>query len=274
MVKQRVANIAFAHVEARTLYPEKTSFGDLLLESMVTGSRIERYQRFWRMGRPSFDQEKGFVSGKIGFQRENGSTELWDDQAKDFVEGTLAIGAASAFAIRISDGRIAFQLRPGNIERQSFAGALEDLLNESGTYDGWKVVADTTPARFNDFVSAVDRVTKVTVRVNRPNPHYGGRDQVEQLIEGAEAEFARLLVEGNQLATGAGLLSQAINHVAAGYGSMTAEGMNGEEKVTYNSKKHGIAPQVQVPLEQGVHEVTESQAMDMLQNEAGNEEHG
>jgi hypothetical protein len=32
------------------------------------------------MGRPSFDQEKGFVSGKIGFQRENGSTELWDDQ--------------------------------------------------------------------------------------------------------------------------------------------------------------------------------------------------
>jgi hypothetical protein len=205
MVKQRVANIAFAHVEARKLFPESTSFGDLLLGSMVTGSQIERYQRFWRMGRPTFDQDLGFISGKVGFQRENGSTELWDEEAKDFVEGPLAIGAASAFAIRISDGRIAFQLRPGNIERQSFAGALEDLLNQSGTYDGWKVVPDTTPARFNDFVSEVDRITKITVRMNRPNPHYGDRDQVESLIEDVGAEYARLLVEGDQIATDKGL---------------------------------------------------------------------
>jgi hypothetical protein len=274
MAKERVANIAFAHVVATKLFPDSATLGDLLLSSMVTGSQIERYSRFWRMGRPTFDQKRGFVSGKVGFQRENGSTELWDENAKDFVEGPLAIGAASAFAIRVADGHIAFQLRPGYIERQSFAGALEDLLNQSGVYDGWNVTADTTPARFNDFVSAVDRVTKITVRINRPNPHYGDRDQVERLIEGAGAEYARLLVEGEQLVTDQGLLAQAIQHVAAEYGSITAEGMKGDEKIKYDSKKHGIAPQAQVPLEPGVREVTESQAMDMLENEAEGEDDG
>ncbi|HUX05408.1 MAG: hypothetical protein ACYC1I_04275 [Acidimicrobiales bacterium] len=274
MVRPRVANIAFAHVVASKLFPDSLSFSDLLLGSMVTGSQIERYGRFWRMGRPSIVEDRSYVSGKVGFQRENGSTELWDDEAKDFVEGPLAIGAASAFAIRTSDGRIAFQLRPGNIERQSFAGALEDLLNQSGEYDGWKVIADTTPARFNDFVSAVDRVTKIAVRMNKPNPHYGDRKEVESLIESVGAEVARLQVEGEQLASDRGLLAQAIQHVAAGYGSITAEGMKGDEKVKYDSKKHGIAPQVQVPLEAGLREVTESQTIDMLQTEAGSEDDG
>jgi hypothetical protein len=50
--------------------------------------------------------------------------------------------------------------------------------------------------------------------------------------------------------------------------------MKGDEKLKYDSRKHGIAPQVQIPLEPGLREVTESQAMDMLQTEAGSEDDG
>jgi len=264
---RREGRIAFGWVET-PLLPAGRRDRDAVVAALVTGVVIERYGREWRMGRVSVDRT--FATGRIGFQRVAGSAEIWDEVRGDFRERAVLTGVTSAFALRLSDLRIAFQRRPGNIERQSFAGAFQALLNAASETEGWHVHPESDPVAFEEFVAEVDRLTKLTVRANRPNPNYRGRRRLEAIVEGAHARYLSLTlaaIEGDSLDPGEPTIAEAIQHVADEYGVIRAEGVRERNVIKYDSDRDGIAPEKRVELAADQREVTEQQVRSTLDSD-------
>jgi hypothetical protein len=208
--------------------PESFPFDDfegLLMESLIPGTPVERYNREWRMGPVS--RQGRYVQGRIGFQRTGGTAELWDDSTGDFVQRAVIEGYTSPFDIDIERKLVAFQVRPGLIEPNSFIGAMEALLDEGSAYQGWSVAHVNNAIDFDEWAQSKGRIDQVLIRLERPNPHYGDRESVESVVEGANAASVTIrVVAAKDDADGVNLddplLSEAIQHVFAGYGYFTA----------------------------------------------------
>ena len=101
-------------------------------------------------------------------------------------------GATSPFAIDLDSLTISFQLRSGTIKRTSFTGAFEGLLNEASSVEGWGVAPLLDETSFAAWRSRVDRITEIKLRIERPNPNYGQRHQLRELVEGTRAYLVNL----------------------------------------------------------------------------------
>lgn len=221
----------------------------VLVGSVVTGTHVEHYRRRWTMG-PSAVHGHSLV-GTIGVQSETGGkADLWDDQLNDFVEHSLPEGVKTPWAINLRTMRIAFQLRKGIDKRQGFAGAFRRLLNEAGGAELWNVEPETAMAEWSDWVEAVDRITRLTVSLDRPNPHYGDRDEIEEAIEASHARKIRLTVEAQEGESidpdGPELLREGIEHADAGYGRYTAVAEVGGGTTRFDSRNRSTPPEVEV----------------------------
>lgn len=223
-----------------------------LRASLVPATRVERYNREWRMGQLSEDGR--LITGRIGFQRAGGATELWDDKREDFVVQRLQEGSTSPFAVDLRTFDVAFQLRPGFIKRTSFTGAFQDLLNEAAGYDAWEVVPLMNEMTFEDWRAQVDRITSLRIRVERPNPHYGPRERVEELIEGTRSRVVTLALQAAEDDPGGidvtePLVAEAIDHAALDYGYFKAEGIVNDRRVEFDSKRDAAPPERRVAVD-------------------------
>lgn len=223
------ARVAFAHIvpeEDLLAVANRTAVLQELRSSLRPGEAITRYNKTWRMAR--WTEDNGYIFGRIGFQREIGRTEVWDDRIQDFVAQAMRGGQTSPFAIRLSNRRVVFQLRSNEIERGSFTGALQALLNEASKAYKWRVLIDRAEVPWEIWIESVERVTKLAVTVRAPNPDYQGKDEIEDLLEHADAEVARIVLEagpGGINLTASDIVRQAIAHADAGHGSYRAEGI-------------------------------------------------
>lgn len=220
---ERQARIGFALIT-----PRGFDFGaEVLLDSLTPGTQVTRYRRVWRLARIS--QQGGFVRSRIGFEREGATAELWDERAQDFYPAKLLEGATSPFVASLQTGVVAFQIRPGVIRRQTFAGALQALLNESSESVEWRVEDLVREIDWDTWLTQVDRVVEVRVTVERPNPTWGKRRQLRRLVEDTGSRIVTLAAQADPAsATGLDvekdLLGEAIEHVQAGYGRRSAVG--------------------------------------------------
>jgi hypothetical protein len=185
----RTGRVAFAVIEALTLFGDP-AFQRALEEALVPGARIERHNRTWLMGRVRW--EGASLVGRIGFQTSS-VAEVWDEDIRDFREDMLLAGTTSPFAIDPGRRRVAFQLRPGAIRVRSFTGALQALMNAASPVNRWRVAQEVEEVPFEDWAEQVDRVIRLRVRLRRPNPHYGDRERVRGLVEGANARMAQIV---------------------------------------------------------------------------------
>lgn len=221
-----------------------------LEQSLVTGAHIDRHRRTWTMGQTR--RIGSSVIGRLGAESGRGRADLWDEKAKDFRTRPVPEGVTTPFAINLNRMRMAFQLRYG-LERSAVAGALTVLLNDNTPYPGWLATAVVDPITWEDFLAEVDTLERVSVRIDRPNPHYGNRKRVESLIEASNAEVVRIAVEaqpGESIDLSQDLLAQALAHVEAGYGVRTARGHLEEGGVAkYDSSKQSAPPEVRVPAD-------------------------
>jgi hypothetical protein len=113
----------------------------------------------------------------------------WDEEARDFVTGR-GPGSTSRFAINTQTFRVVFQLRPGLIAPGTFRYNFQALLNEASPIE-WRVrLEGVSQPPWEDWRERVARIVKLTVKMERPNPHFPG-DQVERLFEGAKLQAAR-----------------------------------------------------------------------------------
>jgi hypothetical protein len=250
-IKPDSARVAFAQVHevslSSSLFAEAFDFSAALSAALVHGTKVTRYGREWRLGR--YEAAEPYVQGRIGFERVGPPVELWDEEEGDFTEERPREGKTSAFMLSLATGRVVFQLRSNTIRAQSFTGALQALLNEADTSGArWRVEDEVAQLPWEEWVSRVDRVTSLIVVLDRPNPHYGPRQRVRDVIEGAHAVRAKVAwkaaeegLEGIDLADE--FVKQALEH-AQDYGTWRAEGESPDTSVTPNrwDKEHQGAP--------------------------------
>jgi hypothetical protein len=215
------ARISFAHVEAVAL---SRPFVEALRASLDPGTAHPRYRRIWRMGR--WREEDGFIYGRIGFQFPS-RTEIFNEEEADFEEAAFTEGATSPFVVDLNTQRTAFQLRGKVIRPQTFAGALQALLNEASLFEQWRVRPETFRIGWMEWVESVDRIAELRIRLDRPNPHYGDRERVEQLIEDTNARMVELTFSAREEGAGIDisdvLIAESLEH-AATHGRWIAEG--------------------------------------------------
>lgn len=246
MARKRTGRIAFAQISMPPSFSWR-SRDTRLSDALVPGTAIERYGREWRIG--GVGTEDGFFEGRIGFERVTGSTEVWDDRAKDFTTAAVRQGATSAFSIDVDDLVVSFQLRPGLIKRTSFTGAFEELLTEGSQVEGWKVEPFVNETTFADFVGSVDRLKSVRIRAELPNPNWKRRQSTKRLFDAAKAKSMTLdiqEVEGEGVELEHPLLEELILHTAElDYGYTVAHGVEDGQIVTYDSRNDNAPPEAQ-----------------------------
>ncbi len=154
-------------------------FRDELLNAIDPLRTTSRFHRTWRFSRPI--EIEGFVAAELGFIRSARAIGLsYDEERLLFVttEGTANEGSFSLFVVDTAREIVAFEARPPEIRLQSFIGAFSKLLREAGFNASVTPLPDT--AGFHDWVATVDRLVRVRVFVQRPNPGWHHRATLER----------------------------------------------------------------------------------------------
>ena len=213
-------------------------FRSALETSWVAGTQVTRYSRTWRLSRRR--QENGFWAGHIGFVREGELTTLdWDDEEQDFIRGEASSGVVVPFIIDHTNRIVSFQLIPGAVNRKTVTGNLEALLNEEGTHR-WEIVPVSYLMEFDQWRESVNRVSRINARLTYPNPDWTGREKLEGIMDGFNAEMVRLIAtaqEDDSLDIQSDWFIQTLDHARRGYGKAD---VSGTDKLTGTESKYSL----------------------------------
>jgi hypothetical protein len=249
------------------------SIFEALSASWTTGATVTRYRRKWTLSKIHNLTPEAIV-GQIGFVGENEVTTLFFDyDTGDFVRGGAPSGVLVPFAIRLSDGLVAYQLRPGMVREESFSGALAALLNTTANEYVWKVEAAVELRSWDEWRREVDSVTSFAFRLDKPNPHYDDDLLVEHLIEDLQLQYARLAgkaLDEHGVNTDDDFFRQALDHVLREYGRAAVEGQTADGRDSTWVKVKGMAASVMARLTVGAiggEEIPEEELVSVLQRE-------
>ncbi len=247
-------------------------------QCLVTGTLVERYDRQWRMGPTQV--EDGYISGRIGFQAPGGTEELWNEEEQDFQEQQPLLGSTSPFVINVARMEVVFQLRSGRIRPTTFTSNFQSLLNQAGGRTWrWRVEPKIVQIVWEEWVARIDRISEFSIRIQRPNPNYQDREHVKELVEGTRSELVRLVMRADEAGEGLdiddALISEAIDHAAAGYGSYHAKGERQEDgaevETEYRSAVGGEPVQGEVAVDPETKEAPPDALKELLAEEQENE---
>ena len=210
------------------------------------GASTARYRRTWRIGLTTVSKEQQILYSRIGFEGSR-TTVIWDDKSTDFLSAPVPSGQFAPFAIDLRTLSVAFQTRPPDIKVSSFTGALQGVLRDESGDPGWRVESQIRHLTFAEWRSTVDRVTRLHFRLERPNPNWEGRPDLEAIFQDLggldQADFEFLAETG--IDTDAGLVREMLDHVEARkYGRGTAVGVkqvDGEPVISVMDTEHGEA---------------------------------
>jgi hypothetical protein len=230
---------------------------------------IERYGRIWRMGQWRHEDLK--IAGRIGYERAGEVAELWDQTRQDFVERQLPEGLTSPYVLDPSTGLVVFQLRAGRIKPQSFAGAFRALLNDVTPEREWRVEYLIHGEPLWHWADRAARITRLEVRIERPNPNWGGRDDIQGFVEGHRAEVVKFILQAYK-GDPRGLsldefLKDAIEQgLYKGSVKVGAEFETpvGTEQLEWRSDVQGAPQQTEVPLDPATGEASAEAMVDEL----------
>ncbi|MDP8931871.1 MAG: hypothetical protein M3O70_25695 [Actinomycetota bacterium] len=241
----RIYTVAYASIHLAGLMDASDEIFVLALEeSWIPGAEATRYGRTWRISAPheAGDNRRG---GRIGFFKPGELQTLdWDEEAQDFRRGVATSGVIVPFVIDIRARRVAFQLESGQVRPNSFTGALQDVLNEhTDTYE-WAVTPLVHRMPYEDWVrEIVDVVTEFTFRLERPNPHYGDRAHIREMIEDLRLYVATVKGQGANIDTDDDLFQEYMDHVRHNYGSAKLKGRERSGQVSeWMSAQGGSVP--------------------------------
>lgn len=231
---QRNYHIGYARAVFGSLFDD---LDGALEESWKAGTSITRYGRRWHLTK-ILDRTSELYFGQIGFVTDHEvSTLHFDQKAQIFVYGDAPSGYVVPFAIRKSDGVIAYQLYPGVVRETTFTGALTDLLNNASDNYIWHIESFVEIREFGQWLEETPAITRFDLTLERPNPNYAGRPRVEEMVEDVKLETLRLVgkvIEGETVNLDADYFREALDHVIYHeYGKAKLRGIdhNGEESV-------------------------------------------
>lgn len=231
--EQRTYTIGYARASIEGLFAID-GLSRALTASWIPGKTVVRYGRRWILSR-ILQSDASVMVGRIGFVNDRElATLIFDENQKDFLRGVAPSGIFVPFGISLTDGTIAYQLRPGVVRETTFTSALQALLNVDPNEYVWTVEPLAETSSYRDWIARVERVTSFDVRLERPNPHYHGNQLAEDLIEEIRLEYVRLNGverEGEGVNLDSELFTQAMDHVLRDYGRASIQALDpaGEE---------------------------------------------
>lgn len=206
---------------------------DAFVTALTSGiAEVERYRRTWRLGRVDrYRTSVGpLIYARLGYEGRQGEAAVWNEREKDWQLQSVPRGETVTFAVRLEDLRIAFQIRPPEIETGSFMGALEALLNRQESRRAWVVALDERRPSYAEWRRTVTRVVHARGRVETPNPHWQGREKFEALFDAFHLDHASLDLEFDPSAPTDAVdevADQMVSHAELGYGTATVVGEHG-----------------------------------------------
>jgi hypothetical protein len=166
--------------------------------------------------------------GHIGFVREGDLTTLeWDDSTKEFIRDEASSGVVVPFVIHPEHHLVSFQLMPGAVRQTTFTSNVQALLNLQGAFR-WIVTPIALRRTYREWRDTVSRVSAVNLLLTYPNPNWTGREKLEDLVEGLEAEVVRIKARAKDddggINTDSDWFAEAMDHIRRGYGRADLEG--------------------------------------------------
>lgn len=271
MADERIYRVGLGVLSLDGLFQD--DLREALRASWVAGATVTRYRRRWNLSRVHQESDEVMV-GRIGFVGESEvSTVFFDYDVGDFVREGVPSGVLVPFAIRLSDGLVAYQLRPGMVREESFAGAFAALLNSVANEYVWSVETAVENRSWESWREEVSAVTAFNFRLDRPNPHYADDARVESIIEDIRLEYARLAGKARDaegVNTEEDLFRQAVDHVLRNYGRAAVDGVTPDGRESTWVKVKGLAASVVERLTvtvPGGDEIPEDELVTVLQRE-------
>lgn len=232
--------------------------GTDIRRSVSSALQVERYGRRWRfsravplapgspgVARERVDQDSELLAGKLGFERLTATEAVrYDPDREDYVTELKPSEVANFchFVIDLGEHYIAFEERPPDIQRRSFIGAFQALLQQAALGLSIDLVADSSS--FTEWLQEV-RLVRFSTRARRPNPTY--RDDVQDIravIEGTGADEVVLdarvdeEVADAELTVTDSVIAEAVLHAEDGYGTFSAIGIQQGRRRTFTSIKN------------------------------------
>jgi len=184
----------------------------------------------------------GILSGRIGFQGEGATSELWDEMAQDFVETSSPDGLTAPFAFDLGSMTGVVQIRPPRIRTNSVVGALEKLLSEPG--QRWRIESLQSKKSLQAWKASVERITSIRMRVRIPNPHWHGAEDLRELMDQTAAQVVTLEMQSDEgVDDSAQFIQQTEHHIERGYGDARYVGVrtdsSGQHESAYSTALSG-----------------------------------
>ena len=200
-LSQSRAKVAFAKIELSDSTIQPADFVEALSGTLTiarnSGTSVERYNRRWRMG-PHHIRSERWLYGRMGFESLTADSSISDQQKKDFLE--VRSGQVAPFAIDLERRRVAFELRSATIRPGTFQGNLQALLAKASGWP-WRVRLEGLDQEpWEDWRGHVERITKLTINVKLPNPHFAPQDiLIEDTFEAGKLGALKLAAKGDDI---------------------------------------------------------------------------
>ena len=242
-----------AYKPQRTLFQALgAKFIDDIKEVVNPDTPISRYGRTWRVSQPVCKDK--FFMGKLGFMSSATETKTYyDEKQKDFIEQPVDTkqGYYIQWVIDLSTQMIAFEAKPPDIKYQSFIGAFGSLLNERPDI-GLTIEGIVQSARFFEWATQVDRITKFTAHLRPPNPDFASRPRfIRELLEDTNADSAKVELsknkESSETLNTQKTIRDLVKYGEDGYSTISAHGFRNESPTTFDSKREMPIEQIDVP---------------------------
>jgi hypothetical protein len=257
--RRRQARVAFARVylAAKPELGEQIPFVGIqgaLLESLQPGTRVTRYRRTWHMAR--YERRGTFITGQIGFDAP--TSPAWSEEMKDFA--TVRPAQIAPFAIDLEQMRVAFRLLGTTIKPGTFQGSFQALLNEAKTPHRWTVrLEGVEQPPWEDWRARIERITEISAKLVRPNPHYDF-EEIEHVFEDGNVDEATIGGKGERINTESGFFGAVVGFVLNGYGRLRAKAVRveagGERSDDWNSETERNVRKTTVPVDPETGDVT------------------
>jgi hypothetical protein len=235
--RSKEARVAFARVDFAEDSLAPRDYAAALEDSLTPGKTVVRYERLWRMTRHTTDD--GWIFGRIGFENPaTGEIGVWDEATKDY--RSIQPGQIVRYAIDVGARRVGFELKSGVVRPGTFQGNFQALLNRESPYR-WRVhLEGVAQPPWEEWRAWISRLTKVSLKMERPNPRYPG-ELVEHMFEDAKLAAATIGASGDDIDIDDSELLRQAFALAQTHGHIRAEGVVGPEakKEEWRSEEEG-----------------------------------
>ena len=225
-----------------------------LEQSWIGGTSITHKNTDWLLSKPTHFNSYVWT-GHFGYVREDDfATVEWDEENSEFLQRNVDGGTAFPFMVDTSKRLLSIQSLGRTAA--SLIQRLTYLLNENGVY-GWNITPLVRHMTFQEWRDTVGGVTKMTARLESPNPKWKDKPQLEELITQTNSRSVHLEARsfsGDFIDLGSDWGREVLDHVSDGYGTIDVVGTEvvtaEESKLKLERSNRGSIPETsQVPVE-------------------------